>query len=95
MAREKMVTRTILSTKATVMAVDIPNGETVNKTYDVSGTYKDDATLLKAVKKQYEVAGELAIVAVVDSQTVEALYGMKEVEFLQHAQLLPPRVKED
>jgi len=95
MAREKMVTRTILSTKATVMAVDIPNGETVNQTYDVSGTFKDDAALLKAVKKVYEKEGELAIVAVVEKQTVEALYGMTEVEFLQHAKQLPPRTKED
>lgn len=96
MARKPMVTRTIVSTKATVMAVDLANGdEVVNKEYVMPRTYADDATLLKAIKKQYEVEGELAIIKVVDTEKQEALYGMEEVDFIAHAQLLPPRSKEE
>lgn len=96
MARKPMVTRTIVSTKVTVMAVDVANGdEVVNKTYVMPRTYADDATLLKAVKKQYEVENELVIVKVVDKEKQEALYGMEEVDFIAHATLLPPRTKEE
>ena len=91
MARVPMVTRTIVSTLATVMAVDLNTGETSNKQCVVARTYKDDEELLKAVKKQYEVAGEIAIVKVIDSERQEALYGMKESDFILHAELLPPR----
>ena len=91
MARVPMVTRTIVSTLATVMAVDLNNGETHNKQCVVARTYSDDEALLKAVKKEYEVAGEIAIVKVISSERQEALYGMKESDFIAHAELLPPR----
>lgn len=91
MARVPMVTRTIVSTLASVMAVDLNNGETHIKDCVVARTYSDDEALLKAVKKEYEVAGEIAIVKVISSERQEALYGMKESDFIAHAELLPPR----
>lgn len=93
MARKPMVTRTITSTKATVMAVDLEhNAEVVNKTFVMPRTYNDNETLLKAIKKQYETP-ELPIIKVVDVEKQEALYGMEETDFIAHAKPLDPETR--
>ena len=90
MARKPMVTRTITSTKVTVMAVDLANGdEVVNKTFIMPLTYADNEALLKAVKKNHE-SDALVIVKVVDAKKQEELYGMEEAEFIAHAKVLDP-----
>ena len=93
MARKPMVTRTITSTKVTVMAVDLVNGsEVVNKTFVMPRTYGDNDSLLKAVKKQFET-DELPIIKVVDTEKQEALYGMEETDFIAHAKPLDPETR--
>ena len=53
-------------------------------------TYKDDVKLMKAVEKVLE--GEpIKAVSIVASEVHETLYGMTEVDFIQHARVLPPR----
>ena len=93
MARTPMVTRTITSTKVTVMAVDLNTDEVVNITLTVPRTYKSDEEILKAVKKSQSEEDKAvhAIVKVVHKEVQEALYGMTEVEFIEAAKLLPPR----
>ena len=51
MAREAMVTRTIISTQVTVLGVDEIVGEATNVTYNLPGDYTDKAKALKAVIK--------------------------------------------
>lgn len=93
MARKPMVTRTMISTKVTVMAVDLANGdEVVNKSFIMPRTYADNEALLKAVKKNHE-SDALAIVKVVDVQKQEELYGMEEAEFIAHAKVLDPETR--
>jgi hypothetical protein len=90
MAREIMITRTITSTKANVMCLDIEAGEPFNETVEVARTYKDDEALLKAVKLLIET-DTIKAVHVVDKEVVETLYGMPEQVFIMNAKVMPPR----
>lgn len=90
MARVPQVTRTIVTTKANVMCLDIERGEPFNKEFIVPRTYKDDNALLKAVKATAE-SESVKCVHIVHSEQIETLYGMSEQEFIEHAKVLPPR----
>ena len=90
MARAPMVTRTITTTKAIVMCVDVKSGEPFNKDVTVSRTYKDNESLLKTVKPIIETE-TIKAVHIVDKTEVETLYGMTEQEFIEHATVLPGR----
>lgn len=85
-----MVTRTITTTKAIVMCLDIESGEPCNKSVVVPRTYKDDETLLKKVKEVLETE-TLKPVHIVDKEEIETLYGMTEQNFIEHSKVLPPR----
>lgn len=89
MARIPMVTRTITTTKAIVMCLDIESGEPCNKSVVVPRTYKDDETLLKKVKEVLETE-TLKPVHIVGKEEAETLYGMAEQEFIEHAEVMPP-----
>ena len=82
--RRAMITRSIESTEVTVMALDVIHGEPLTRTYNIAGTYKDEAKLLKAVQSAYDT-DEVKNVHVVDSKVVGKLYGMYENDFLKAA----------
>lgn len=90
MARVPMVTRTIVATKANVMCLDVQAGEPCNKVVTVPRTYKDDETLMKKVRPLLETE-TLKAVHIVDKEEIETLYGMTEQDFIEHAEVLPPR----
>lgn len=90
MARLPMVTRTIKTTKAIVMCVDVEAGEPFNKEVTVPRTYKDSESLLKTVKPIIETES-IKAVHIVDKTEIETLYGMTEQEFVEHAKVLPER----
>lgn len=94
MARVPMVTRTIVTTKCNVMCLNVDTAEPFNKVVTVPRTYKDEESLLKAVKKAAETEN-IKCVHVVDFEQVETLYGMTEQQFIEHAAVLPPRNKEE
>lgn len=94
MARVPMVTRTIVATKANVMCLDVEKGEPFNQVVTVPRTYKDNEALLKKVKEVAET-DVVKCVHVVDVEQQETLYGMTEQEFIEHAQVLPPRTKNE
>lgn len=90
MARVPMVTRTIVTTKANVLCLDIVAGEPFNKVVTLPRTYKDDKALMKQVSKVVDNE-TMKAVHVVDKEEVETLYGMTEQEFIELAKVLPPR----
>lgn len=90
MARVPMVTRTIVATKANVMCLDVQKGEPCNKEITVPRTYKDDESLLKKIRPMIE-SDTLKAVHIVSKEEIETLYGMREQEFIQYAEVLPPR----
>lgn len=90
MARKPMITRTILSTKVVTLALNVETSEPSNATYNLSGTYKDERKLLKAVQNAFDTE-TLKNVHIVSSEQVETLYGMDENDFLKYAVELDPK----
>lgn len=90
MARVPRVTRTVTTTKAIVMCVDVEAGEPFNKEVTVPRTYKDNDSLLKTVKPIVETETVKAVY-IVDKTEIETLYGMTEQDFIKHASVLPER----
>lgn len=89
MARTPQITRTITTTKANFLCVDVEAGEPLNKVYELPRTYKDEKALLKAVEPMLDAG--IRAVAVVDTEIVETLYGMSEARFIELAEKLPER----
>ena len=91
MARIPMVTRTITTTKANVLCVNILSGETFDKEIIVSRTYKTDDVLMKKIKPIIEVEDNVKAVHVISKEEIETLYGMTEDDFIKNAEILPDR----
>lgn len=92
--REKMVTRTIVATKVTVLCADAIAGEMFDKELTLAGTFKDSKALMKAVSKAVDVdtdEDQIKAIRVKDASTYETLYGMSENDFIAAAKVLPPR----
>lgn len=92
MARKPMVTRTITTTKANVLCMDIQSAEPFNKVITLPRTYKDDKTLMKRVREVVETEN-IKAVHIVDKEEVETLYGMTEQEFIEKAVVLDPETR--
>lgn len=90
MARVPMITRTIQTTKCSVLCVDIENKTTTTKEITIPRTYKDEKTMIKQVEKA--IADEnIKPVNIITSVVIETLYGMPEQEFIDKATVLPTR----
>ena len=87
--REKMITRTVSATVVTVMAVEMATAKAFTTQFTLTGNFKDNADILKAIKKND--TDEIVYAAIVSMETKETLYGMPESVFMQYAQELPPR----
>lgn len=90
MARERMVTRTVVVTTVGTMCLNVVTAEVEINNYELSGSYSDFNTALKSLKKQYET-DTFKVVAVQHMTEKEVLYGMKEIDFIKLAKVLPPR----
>lgn len=90
MARTPMVTRTIQTTKANVLCLNIVEGEPFNEVVTLPRTYKDEKTLMKMVGKVINT-DSIKAVHVVDTKVEETLYGMTEADFITNAKILPKR----
>lgn len=89
MARKRMVTRTIKSTKATATVYVIEKDEIQTLEYKLSGELSAD-DVLKAITKEHT---EVCPLKVTEVTVQEELYGMSEEKFLELAEILPPRAK--
>ena len=90
MARVPQVTRTIQTTKVSVLCMDIENETPIKKDVVLPRTYKDDSHVLKSVKKMLD-GDKLIAVRVLSTEVEEKLYGMSEQKFVELADELPPR----
>lgn len=90
MARIPMVTRTIQTTKANVLCLNIVEGEPFNKEVVLPRTYKDEKSMMKVVENIINT-DEVKAVHIVQSTVEETLYGMTEQEFINNAKILPLR----
>lgn len=87
MAKESMITRTIKTTLANVLCLDIESGEACNRSFLIPREPKKEKEILKFAEAQL-AASEPAVhaVHVVDCQVKEELYGMTESKFLANAE---------
>ena len=92
--RKPMVTRTIISTKATVLCVNPQTAETFEKDFTLSGKIKDKIKALKKASKEYN-SDVCTIVAVRELSPIEALYGMDEADFIAGAKILDPVTRKE
>lgn len=90
MARERMVTRTVVATEVNALCLNIETAEPFNKTVILSGTFKDKQAIEKAAKKVIDTDLEKCV-TVVEYTEKETLYGMSEQQFIELAKVLPPR----
>ena len=91
MARKRMVTRTITSTKVTATVYNIEKDEIQTLEYKLSGELSaDDA--LKSITKEHT---EVRPLKVTEVTVQEELYGMPEEKFIELAEILPSRIKHD
>lgn len=89
MARKKMVTRTITSTKATATVYNIEKDEIQTIEYKLSGELSVDGAL-KVITKEH---AEVRPLKVTEVTVQEELYGMTEEKFIELADILPARTK--
>ena len=87
MARQPMVTRTIVSTKLIVLCMVLVNRQPIEKEIVLPRTYKDDITIMKVLSKQYD-SDELKVTAILSKEVNKDIYGMTEQKFLEVAQKL-------
>ena len=87
MKKEKLVTRTIISTNATVLLYDMSSKESHEEDFLLSGIIKKEVSIQNKVKKILADAGRLheKVVAVVGTANVEALYALEESKFIENA----------
>lgn len=90
MARERMVTRTVVATEVNALCLNIETAEPFNKTVILSGTFKDKQAIERAAKKAIDTDIEKCV-TVVEYTEKETLYGMTEQLFIELAKVLPPR----
>lgn len=94
MARRPIVTRVIKGTKVTALGMDTEaeNPKTESRDYYLSGTVKDNAKALKAVKKLYDTGGYVNV-AIKSIEPYDQLLGMWEEDFVAHAMPLDPATR--
>lgn len=92
MARKRMVTRTILTTKVNALCMDTQTCEACNKDVVLPRTFKDNDKVLKAVKSEIDTP-TFKVVDIVDVETVETLYGMDEQKFINESVILDPETR--
>lgn len=87
MRKEKLITRTIISTKATVLLYNAITKKTHEESFTLSGIIKKEVTIENKVKKELEASGRFTekVVAVLSSVDVDAFYAITESEFIAHA----------
>ena len=89
----KYVTRTFETTNATVLCMDTERCEACNVTVALRGKFKDDAAIMKAVKKT-DLGENIVPCQIVNVDVEEHLYAVTEEEFLAIAKI-HDKVKED
>lgn len=87
MRKEKLVTRTVISTKATVLLYNTTTKEMHEEDFTFSGSIKKDVTIENKVKKELEASGRFSekVVSVLSSVDIDALYVIAESDFIAHA----------
>ena len=94
MARERMVTRTVVTVETDVLVINVDTAETGTKKFVLTqNMVKDEKSMLNNAQTMLEKeCGEnWKAVSIKGIKEQETLYGMTEQDFLKYAKVLPPR----
>lgn len=94
MPKARMVTRTITTTKVSVLGYSSLAQELVNIDAELNGAYDNADAAMKAYKKT-AMPEDFTPVGITILETCEKLYGMLESDFLAIAKELPARTKKE
>ena len=83
MAKTRMVTRTIARTEVGALCANNQTGKVETVTLSVTGVYKDDRALVKAVVK--ELPDTYVFLRIKSATVSEKLYGMSKDDFIRNA----------
>lgn len=89
MPRRDFITRKVKGTKAHVLQVNVKEKTISEADYFIRFTFKEDANLLKALKRMYDNP-ERTIIKLLSKQYTEQMYGMEVADFVAHAVPLGP-----
>lgn len=87
MAKESMITRTIKTTTADILCLDVDSGEACNRSFVLPRVPKKEKEIL-AFAAEILAVDEPSVhpVHVVNTEVNEKLYGMPESTFLKYAE---------
>ena len=95
MARERMVTRTIITTEVDILCINIETAEVKIESFTLGqNMVKDEKTILNNAQVLLEEStnsAEWKTVAIKNLKETEVLDGMTEADFIKYAKILPPR----
>lgn len=92
MAREKMITRTIVETIAHTMCLDVKSAEVSINDYKIGGEWTNENALLEKLQSIYN-SDTFKLVHIESVSREEVLLGMSVEDFIRYAKVLPPRTK--
>ena len=93
MAREKMITRTIMETTARVMCLDVKSAEATINEFKIGGEWSaKPSKLLERLQEIYNTT-TFKLVNIENISEEEVLLGMTVEDFIRYAKTLPPRTK--
>lgn len=90
MARKPQVTRTLTTTRTRILCLNVVTGEPYEQEIILPRFYKDEAHVLKEVRKRLE-SDTVKVAHIISYKIERNLYGMSEERFAELADLLPPR----
>ena len=93
MARERIVTRTIITTIVEVTLMNVESKNITSYELEVTGKLEDEKELAKAVAASPNnmIDKDERIVMCKAVRYDETLYGMPEADFIRYAEILPAR----
>lgn len=86
---KRMVTRTVVMTAGTAVAINIESLQPTEFSFQIPGEYKTPEQIMKKILPA-EDGIKVKVIAVKNVEKKEVRYGMPEDEFIQNAQVLPP-----
>lgn len=93
MAREKMITRTIVETTARIMCLDVMSAEASINEFKIGGEWSaKPSKLLERLQEIYNTT-TFKLVNIEDISEEEVLLGMSVEDFMRYAKVLPSRTK--
>lgn len=84
MRKDRMITRTVVTTKVTYTYADVPAQEFKEGEYDLPFKAKDAGKAMAALKALVE-NDDCKVIRIIDMEYVGTRYGMSEQAFVEHA----------